>query len=163
MNCAKVLSIVVAYAIFLFVACFAVSYFLTARTANKTRMCIGPWAAPDWFGTIDSGLSSLLGYLSVAIYACVYYKFRKHAVYQTADQRDAARIRQLAVQRRVTVTLGIVTFFTFVFFCTPIAFVSVAGYFGITIRAGLINRGAIGAAKIGKEKILLSFCGSLGR
>lgn len=39
-------------------------------------MCIGPWATPDWFGTLDSGLASFYGFLSVAIYIGVYYKYR---------------------------------------------------------------------------------------
>uniref|UniRef100_A0A914X1C0 G-protein coupled receptors family 1 profile domain-containing protein n=1 Tax=Plectus sambesii TaxID=2011161 RepID=A0A914X1C0_9BILA len=134
----KVLSLVVVYAATIVTALFAVSYFLTTRTANKTRLCVGPWAAPAWFGTIDSGLSSFYGYLSVAIYGAVYYKYRKHFQNSGISQLDVTRARQLATQRRVTVTVGIVAFFTFVFFCTPTAFVSLANYFGVTISSTVI-------------------------
>uniref|UniRef100_A0A914W3Z6 G-protein coupled receptors family 1 profile domain-containing protein n=1 Tax=Plectus sambesii TaxID=2011161 RepID=A0A914W3Z6_9BILA len=137
----RILFFVFTYGIIIGACQFLASYYLTERIADKKQVCLGPTAVPGWFQGVDSNLTAVFGYLSVVIYIGVYLVFRKHMRRSITDEfgnDDPRRTRQMEMQRRVTVTLGIVTFFTFIFYCAPIAYTSIASYLNIPFNSSLI-------------------------
>uniref|UniRef100_A0A914WCU1 G-protein coupled receptors family 1 profile domain-containing protein n=1 Tax=Plectus sambesii TaxID=2011161 RepID=A0A914WCU1_9BILA len=121
------------------------SYFLTERVANQRAVCFGPMAVPAWYSSYDLLFAPICGYISVAIYGGVVVAYRRH-VRSTVSVGGYHHDANLKTQKRLTITLGIISFFTLVFYCTPFCLTNSLTWAGLKLpniynqMAGIIIR-----------------------
>lgn len=94
---------------------FASTIFGVDTLRDRSRMCDGS-LIPSWLSHGQYIFMTIVGLLSVAIYAKMYFVYRR-AVRQVAP--GSTNNRQVQTQQRLTVTLGIIVVCTLFFFILP--------------------------------------------
>uniref|UniRef100_A0A914VX20 G-protein coupled receptors family 1 profile domain-containing protein n=1 Tax=Plectus sambesii TaxID=2011161 RepID=A0A914VX20_9BILA len=112
-------------------AMFASSY-LSPPIGILNRLCSGP-PFPAWYNIFQLSFTAGIGLLSVLIYIGVYVahgKMLKAAVHERLNDQQAKR------QRRLTVTIGVITVSTCVLFVAPSATIVVCYFAGVPAPFG---------------------------
>ena len=91
-------------------------------------MCVSMWAVPRFYAVFNQTVPAVGGYFSYVIYLWVVYAYRKHIKQVVVANKDVnSQKLQLNRQRKLTVTLGIVTLFTFFAHSIPYTIVTLMG------------------------------------
>lgn len=103
----------------IFISLLASTYFYVGPVIPNTRICSYPH--PRWYGHYSYLLVPILGWFSVIVYVGVFLKFRQSskAIVPRISRDQAAN-----VQRRLTITLGMLTASTLTFFAIPWTYIS---------------------------------------
>ncbi len=124
----RVISAVVGHCIISMIIAYSSSYFFTDRETNVSPICTSPTATPSWYSMYHTLLPTFGGIMSVAIFAGVVVAYRAKSSTVANQSMQAA---QQARQRKLTKTLGIVTFVTFFCHMIPTTVISCFTVFGL--------------------------------
>jgi hypothetical protein len=116
---------------------FISSYFGTSPllSATNTKVCT-LLPTPHWYYVYHMTLISGAGCVSVAIYIGIFFAYRHNnhvtalARARTNQPHFTISLAKLAIQRRLTVTLGIITVSTLIFFIIPYTILAVTLWIG---------------------------------
>uniref|UniRef100_A0A914UJ58 G-protein coupled receptors family 1 profile domain-containing protein n=1 Tax=Plectus sambesii TaxID=2011161 RepID=A0A914UJ58_9BILA len=121
----RMLAVVAIVALTTLSAMFLSSYFGLPHKENLDRMCTG-LIFPAWFLKFHYSFVTGVNLLSITIYMGVYFFYRR-LMKQTAPQSGSDdEVQRSAKQRRLTVTLGIITISTFIFYVCPTTVLAVS-------------------------------------
>uniref|UniRef100_A0A914VK82 G-protein coupled receptors family 1 profile domain-containing protein n=1 Tax=Plectus sambesii TaxID=2011161 RepID=A0A914VK82_9BILA len=104
---------------------FSTYYTQTSHELNATKYCSG-FPTQFWYDFYQNTLLiNICGYVSVAIYIGVFFVYRR-VKRQTAPLSTSSHNQQMVEQQqRLTVTLGIITLSTLIFFNIPYTIIAV--------------------------------------
>jgi hypothetical protein len=99
------------------------TYFGTSHLPNINKLCARPAAAAT-YNLYQPTLVAGAGCISVAIYICVFVAYRR-TMSQISPNTSLHDQKAIILQRRLTVTLGIITVSTFFLFIIPFSIIAV--------------------------------------
>uniref|UniRef100_A0A914WZ48 G-protein coupled receptors family 1 profile domain-containing protein n=1 Tax=Plectus sambesii TaxID=2011161 RepID=A0A914WZ48_9BILA len=122
----KILMVVAIFGATSFAAMFLSTYYsIASHERNVTKYCSG-FPTQFWYDFYQNTLLiNICGYVSVAIYIGVFFGYRR-VKRQTAPLSTTLRNQHMVEQQqRLTVTLGIITMSTLIFFNIPYTIIAV--------------------------------------
>uniref|UniRef100_A0A914X9U4 G-protein coupled receptors family 1 profile domain-containing protein n=1 Tax=Plectus sambesii TaxID=2011161 RepID=A0A914X9U4_9BILA len=126
----KLLGLLALFGVFSSAAMLLSTYFGTKNATTVTKMCTNP-GIPYAYNLYQQTMIAGAGYLSVIIYFFVFLSYRR-AVRNIAPSTNViGEQHAVALQRRLTVTLGIITISTFIFFIIPYTIFAVCAWMNV--------------------------------
>uniref|UniRef100_A0A914UW30 G-protein coupled receptors family 1 profile domain-containing protein n=1 Tax=Plectus sambesii TaxID=2011161 RepID=A0A914UW30_9BILA len=112
---------------------------MASRELNTTKYCSG-FPTQHWYDLYQNTLIITgCGYASVAIYIGVFFVYRR-TMRQTAPLSTTANNQQVVEhQQRLTVTLGIITLSTLIFFNIPFTIITVCKWLNVNVPQAILG------------------------
>jgi hypothetical protein len=112
------------------------TYFFTLDAQNDTKLCV-QLPVSFVYNLYHYSLLTGAGCISVAIYIGVFVAYR-HTMRQISPNSITNEQKAFVLQRRLTVTLGIITVSTLIFFVIPFSILSVYAFMNVVPPQGAV-------------------------